>query len=166
MDVHGQPFAERYPTGFKDTPIDKTYFWKKFGEYWLPQQDWDAAINYKVIRYADVLLMYAEALNESGNTSEAATYLNMVRNRVGLPDVPSTLSQAEMRARIEHEMLMELGWENKRLPYLKRHDRFNRATMEPHDPDFAFFVDGKSELLPIPQSEIDVNPNVVQNPGW
>jgi len=166
MGVHGQPFAERYPTGFKDTPIDKTYFWKKFGEYWLPQQDWDAAINYKVIRYADVLLMYAEALNESGNTSEAATYLNMVRNRVGLPDVPSTLSQAEMRARIEHEMLMELGWENKRLPYLKRHDRFNRATMEPHDPDFAFFVDGKSELLPIPQSEIDVNPNVVQNPGW
>lgn len=166
MDVHGQPFATRYPTGFKDTGIDETYFWKKFGEYWMPLQDWDAALNYKVIRYADVLLMFAEALNEAGSTEEAATYLNMVRDRVGLDDVPSTLSQAEMRARIGHEMLMELGWENKRLPYLKRHDMFNKATLEPHDPDFFFFVDGKSELLPIPQTEVDVNPNVEQNPGW
>lgn len=166
MDVHGQQFANLYPTGFKDTGIDKTYFWKKFEEYWLPLQDWDAALNYKVIRYADVLLMFAEALNESGSPDEAATYLNMVRDRAGLDDVPTTLGQAEMRARIEHEMLMELGWENKRLPYLKRHDMFTRAAMEPHDPDFFFFVDGKSELLPIPQSEVDVNPNVEQNPGW
>ncbi|HEX6068948.1 MAG TPA: RagB/SusD family nutrient uptake outer membrane protein [Longimicrobiaceae bacterium] len=166
MDVHGVPFAVRYPTGFKDTGIDKSYFWKKFGEYWLPAQDWDAALNYKVIRYADVLLMFAEALNEAGQTAEAATYLNMVRDRVDLPAVSSTLSQAEMRARIEHEMLMELGWENKRLAYLKWHDMFRKATMQPHDPDFDFFVDGKSELLPIPQSEVDLNPNVAQNPGW
>jgi hypothetical protein len=166
MDVHGQPFAERYPTGFKDTGVDKTYFWKKYGEHWLPEQDWDAALNYKVIRYADVLLMLAEALNEAGNPDQAAPFLNMVRDRVGLPGVPSTLGQAEMRSRIEHEMLMELGWENKRLPYLKRHDIFKKAPLLPHDPDFDFFVDGKSELLPIPLSETDVNANVEQNPGW
>lgn len=166
MDVHGRPFAERYPTGFKDTDVDHTYFWKKYGEHWLPVQDWDAALNYKVIRYADVLLMLAEALTEAGSPAEAATYLNMVRGRAGLPPLPSTLSQAEMRARIEHEMLMELGWENKRLPYLKRHDLFNKAALLPHDADFEFFVDGKSELLPVPQNEVDLNPNVVQNPGW
>lgn len=166
MDVHGRPFAQRYPNGFKDTGIDKTYFWKKYGEHWLPVQDWDAALNYKVIRYADVLLMLAEALTEAGEPDDAATYLNMVRTRVGLPEVSTTLGQADMRARIEHEMLMELGWENKRLPYLKRHDLFKKAVLQPHDPDFDFFVDGKSELLPVPQNEVDLNPNVTQNPGW
>ena len=166
MDVYGEPFAQRYPDGFKETGIDKTYFWKKWGEYWLSFQDWDAAINYKVIRYADILLNLAEALNEAGRTAEAAGPLNQVRARVDLLPVSSSLSQAEMRERIEHEYLMEFGWENRRLPYLLRHDRFKKDTLLPHDPDFFFFVDGKSEYLPIPQSEIDLNPNARQNPGW
>lgn len=166
MDVYGQPFDVRYPTGFKDTDIDHTYFWKKFGEYWLTFQDWDAAVNYKVIRFSEVLLSQAEALNEAGQTPEAAAPLNLVRARVGLDPVPTTVSQAEMRAAIEHEFLMEFGWENKRLAYLKRHDMFNKATLLPHDPDFEFFVDGKAELLPIPQTEVDLNPEVTQNPGW
>ena len=166
MDVYGEPFAERYPTGFKDTDLDHTYFWKKYGEYWLTFQDWDAAVNYKVIRFAEVLLSQAEALNEAGQTAAAAEPLNLVRARVGLPDVPTTLTQAEMRQAIEHEFLMEFGWENKRLAYLKRHDMFNRAMLLTHDPDFEFFVDGKAELLPIPQTEVDLNPQVEQNPGW
>ena len=166
MDVYGQPFAVRYPTGFKDTGIDNTYFWKKYGEYWLTFQDWDAAVNHKVVRFAEVLLSQAEALNEAGQTPEAAGPLNMVRARVGLDPVPTTLTQAEMRDRIEHEFLMEFGWENKRLAYLKRHDMFNKETLLPHDPDFEFFVNGKSEFLPIPQTEVDLNPNVTQNPGW
>jgi hypothetical protein len=166
MDVYGSPFQVRYPTGFQDTDVNHTYFWKKWGEYWLTFQDWDAALNYKVIRFAEVLLSQAEALNEAGQTGAAAAPLNLVRARVGMPAVPTTLSQAEMRRRIEHEFLMEFGWENQRLAYLKRHDMFTRAMLEPHDADFRFFVDGRSELLPIPQTEVDLNPEVKQNPGW
>jgi hypothetical protein len=168
MDVYTIPFAERYPTGFKDTPIDKTYFWKKHGEYYIGRvdQDWDSAINLKVIRYADVLLYYAEALNEAGQGAMALTHLNAVRSRVGLPGVPGGLSQDAMRRAIEHEMLMELGWENHRFQYLARHDMLKKDLLLPHDNDFIFWVEGKSELLPIPQTEVDLNPNVQQNPGW
>lgn len=165
MDVHGQPFATRYPSGFKDTDIDHSYFWKKQGEYYLPTQEWDNAINVKVIRYAGVLLMYADALNEAGRTSEAATYVNQVRTRVGLPPVVA-VTQAAMRAAIEHEMLMELGWENTRLAYLTRHDMFKKELLLPREAKFSFFVNGQSELLPIPQTERDLNPNIKQNPGW
>ena len=70
-----------------------------------------------------------------------------------------------MREAIEHEFLMEFGWENKRLPYLKRHDMYTAALVA-HDPDFAFFESPRSELLPVPQTEVDLNPQVQQNPGW
>jgi len=174
MDVYGRPFAVRYPTGFREKGINETYFWKKHGEHYLTFQDNNSAINYKLIRYTDVLLMYAEALNEAGRSAEAAPLLNQVRARAsaGLPagqalaPVPASLGQAAMRDRIEHEFLMELGWENQRLAYLKRHDMLDKATLLPHDPEFAVWEDGKSELLPIPQSERDVNPNIQQNPGW
>jgi hypothetical protein len=165
MDVYGQPFSQRYPTGFQDTDVDHTYFWKKYGEHWLDFQDWDAALNYKVIRFAEVLLDHADALNESGQTGAAAGPLNLVRARVGLDPVPMTLSQQAMRDAIEHEYLMEFGWENKRLAFLKRHGMYN-ASLVAHDPDFAFFEAGRSELLPIPQTEVDLNPEVQQNQGW
>jgi starch-binding outer membrane protein, SusD/RagB family len=58
--------------------------------------------NFVVYRYADVLLMKAEALNEQGKTAEAAEPLNIVRHRAGLPGV-SGLSQEAMREKIIHE---------------------------------------------------------------
>src|SRR5213080_969338 len=75
MDVYGTPFATRYSA---DTSV---LFFKKYGEYYLglPDQDWDAAINFRVIRYADVLLIEAEALNELGRTAEAYPFVNRVR---------------------------------------------------------------------------------------
>ena len=166
MDVFGRPFASRYPTGFRETNINKTYFWKKYQQYYKAAEDFNSPLNFKVFRYATVLLLHAEALNEAGQTAAALAPLNQVRARVGLPALPAGLGQSAMRARIEHEMLLELGWEQQRVAYLKRHDMFKRAVLEPHDPDFFFFVDGKSELLPIPQTEVDLNPNIKQNPGW
>lgn len=174
QDVYGRPFATRYPTGFKEKGINETYFWKKHGEFYLAFQDNDSAINYKLIRYTDVLLMYAEALVEANRTAEAIPIVNQIRARASvgappaevLPPLPAGLTQAQARARVEHEFLMELGWENQRLPYLKRHDMLKKAILLPHDPEFVDFVDGKSELLPIPQTERDINPNILQNPGW
>ncbi|OLE69438.1 MAG: hypothetical protein AUG74_08655 [Bacteroidetes bacterium 13_1_20CM_4_60_6] len=161
MDVYGTPFATRYST---DTSV---LFFKKYGEYYLglPDQDWDAAINFRVIRYADVLLMEAEALNELGRTAEAYPFVDRVRARVTMPPLPAGLTQAQMRDRILRERMFELGLEGQRWADLARHDLLTPA-LQAEDAEFQFFVAGKSELLPIPQSERDVNPNVKQNPGW
>jgi hypothetical protein len=118
------------------------------------------------VRFAEVLLAQSEALNEAGQVAQALEGINLVRARAGMPAIPGGISQAALRDRIEHEWLMEFGWENKRLEYLKRHNKFNKAYLLPKDPDFVFFEDGKSELLPIPTAETDLNPNVRQNPGW
>jgi len=146
---------------------DTLIFFKKYGEYYLglPDQDWDAGINFRVIRYADVLLMEAEALNELGRTAEAYPFVGRVRARVTMPPLPAGLTQAEMRDRILRERMFELGLEGQRWADLARHDLLTPA-LQANDAEFDFFVAGKSELLPIPQSERDLNPNVKQNPGW
>jgi hypothetical protein len=161
MDVYGRPFAARYSA---DTTA---LFFKKYGEYYLglADQDWDAAINFRVIRYADVLLMQAEALNELGRTAEAYPLVDAVRARVTLPLLPPGLTQDEMRQRILRERMFELGLEGQRWADLQRHNLLTPA-LQATDGEFQFFVAGKSALLPIPQAERDLNPNVDQNPGW
>ncbi|MGI6223975.1 MAG: RagB/SusD family nutrient uptake outer membrane protein [Prevotella sp.] len=120
--------------------------------------------NFVVYRYADVLLMKAEALNELGQTDEAAEPLNIVRNRAGLADV-SGLTQEEMREKIIHERRMELAFEGHRWFDLIRLDDGNYAI------SFLKSI-GKSNvtkdrlLFPIPQTEIDANPLMTQNPGY
>ena len=162
MAVYNIDYQTRYPGS------DEVY-WKKWGEYYLgaTDQDWDAAINFRVIRYADVLLLHAEALNEaSGPSTQVYDDVNQVRRRVGLADLPAGLSQAQMRDAIMHERLLELGLEGQRMLDLARHDMVHKAILEPHDAEFQFFRDETLGLLPIPQTEIDLNPNVRQNPGW
>jgi len=73
----------------------------------------DSPCNYKVTRYADVILMYAEALNENGKTTEALTWLNMVRTRAGVKAF-SGLSQSETREAIYTERRFELTFEGHR----------------------------------------------------
>jgi hypothetical protein len=158
-DVYGQTFQQRY--GATSTAL----YWKKWGEYYVPgEQNWDNPINYRVIRFADVLLMYAEALNESGQTGAAFAHINRVRARSGQSAL-SGLSQTDLRAAILKERLLELGLEQTRWLDLKRHGMLTPA-LAANDADFNFFVANKSEFLPIPQSEIDLNPNVQQNSGW
>jgi len=146
---------------------DTLIYFKKYGEYYLglPGQDWDAAINFRVIRYADVLLLQAEALNELGRTAEAYPLVDQVRARVTMPSLPGGLSQDAMRDRILRERMFELGLEGQRWADLARHNLVTPA-LQAEDAEFQFFVAGKSELLPIPQRERDLNPNVKQNPGW
>jgi hypothetical protein len=175
MDVYGQSYVQRYGAG--GTEI----YFKKYGEYYIPgDQDWDAAINYRVIRYADVLLMYAEALNGLNRTSEAYPHINRVRARVNLAPLPSGLTQAQMRDRILHERLLEFGLEGQRWMDLRRHNLLSAVvkadagtpacTPQPYvagcDAEFSSFTANRSELLPIPQTERNLNPNVTQNPGW
>ena len=148
---------------------DTMIFFRKYGE-WERNEDqrWDNPINYKVIRYADVLLMQAEALNESGQAG-ALTPLNAVRQRAGKAPVVGTLTKEALRDTILMERMFELGLESSRFNDLRRHGLFSTAflpTLKARDPDFNGFVVGKSERLPIPTTERNRNGNLEQNPGW
>ncbi len=120
--------------------------------------------NFVVYRFADVLLMKAEALNELGQTAQAAAPLNEVRYRAGLSGV-SGLSQDEMREKIIHERRIELAFEGHRWFDMIRIDNGNYAI------NFLKSI-GKSRvskerlLFPIPQTEMDANALMTQNPGY
>jgi hypothetical protein len=162
-DVYGLPFvnpADRRPAG--------SIFFKKWGEYYIKNgdQNWDAAINFRVIRFADILLLQAEALNELTQTGAAYTHINRVRTRANLPNLTAGLSQDAFRDAVLRERMFELGFEAQRWNDLRRHNMINKTLLEPRDPEFQFFTPNKSELLPIPQSEVDLNPAIKQNPGW
>ena len=125
------------------------------------------AANTVVLRYADVLLMKAEALNELGNTDLAVEPLYAVRKRAGLDNRQELegLSQGAMRDKIRHERRMELAFEGHRWFDMIRWEDGQYAL------DFLHSI-GKTNalpkhlLLPIPQVEIDANPNLTQNPGY
>ena len=124
----------------------------------------DGNNNFQVIRYADVLLMYAEALNEQGaNNSEAYNAINRIRNRAGLPDLTPGLSQSDFRDSVLLERRLELAFEGHRRYDLMRTKRLI-AAMNAQNPSIK--VGEHHYLLPIPQTERDVNPLLTQNPGY
>lgn len=124
--------------------------------------DWESNKNMRVLRYAEVLLMNAEAANELGDPATALSSLNQVRQRVELPDVTTT-NQTEIRMAIWNERRLELAFEHDRWFDLVRQDRAGQVMRALGKP----FVDGKHELFPIPQAQIDVSGGALtQNPGY
>ena len=123
----------------------------------------DSRVNWKVTRFADVLLMYAEALNENGKTNEALVELNKIRTRANV-ETYSGLSQAEAREAIELERRLELGFEGHRWFDLVRTSKAYEVmnskgyNLEPHH-----------VLFPKPQQQLDVvnDPSILsQNNGY
>ena len=121
----------------------------------------DSRANWKVIRYADVLLMYAEALNENGKTLQALTYLNQVRTRAGMQGY-SNLTKDETREKIYLERRLELAFEGHRWFDLVRTGRaltvMQRYGMKPN-----------MTVFPLPLGEILLINNTVifpQNEGY
>lgn len=120
----------------------------------------------RLIRYADVLLMASEALNQNNKPADALTYLNMVRARARqgnnsiLPDITTTV-KTELVDMIANERRHELGLEGWRFWDLIRTGKAG-AVLGP-----LGFVVGKNELLPVPQSEIDISQGtLLQNPNY
>jgi hypothetical protein len=141
---------------------------------------WGSGDDYYLIRLADILLLKAEALNESGNTSEAASLVNTVRSRVQLDPVSGALSQDEMKTAILNERRLELAFEAQRWDDLVRNgvattvmqalEEYTYSCVDgvPGDPvkmDYSK-CDQNHWIMPIPQLEIDANPNLKQNPGY
>jgi hypothetical protein len=142
-------------------PADRLANNNKFGPW----------MNHRIIRYADVLLMAAEAANEIGgaqNTADALAWLEEVRGRARgnnpgiLPEVTTT-DQAELRDAIRHERRVELAMEEQRFFDLVRWgidvDVLHAAGKTNYEV--------KHRLLPIPQNEIDKSGGILeQNPGY
>jgi len=124
----------------------------------------NSPMNFPVLRYADVLLMKAEALNELGRTTEAEAPLNLVRTRAGLPNV-SGLSKVDFKEKVLHERRMELAFEGQRWFDMIRVDDGQYALNFLHSIGKTNATT-KHLLWPIPQKERDANPNLTQNPGY
>jgi hypothetical protein len=157
--VYGQTFQQRYGSN------NRVFFRKFLHDHIRNFEGFRGINNYRFIRYADVLLMYAECLNATGATGDAYQYVDRVRGRVGLAPLPTGMSQQDFLEQIKHERLLELTGEGHRFNDLKRWGALG-PSLSTRDAGFANFQTGKHELLPIPQRDLDINPNMSQNPGW
>ncbi|MFK7934940.1 MAG: RagB/SusD family nutrient uptake outer membrane protein [Saprospiraceae bacterium] len=126
--------------------------------------------NWRIIRYADVLLMLAEAENEQGNTEAARELVNQVRERAG---VAALDAGADMRQAIIDERVLELSGEGHRFYDLVRwglaDDYISNSSLHGENPKSlsgGTFQTGKHELIWIPVSETSANKNLTQNPGY
>lgn len=132
------------------------------------------SLNYPILRYSDVLLMYAEAANEAegGPSSTAYAAINQVRSRAGLPDLAPGLGQAQFRDAVRQERRVELAFEGIRRYDLVRWGILLDVTREHFSrfyPNLLGNVREHHVLFPIPQREIDLNPGISlsdQNPGY
>ncbi|WP_347156423.1 RagB/SusD family nutrient uptake outer membrane protein [Pontibacter chitinilyticus] len=168
--VYGRTFKERYGTD------NRRVWFRKFLSDTDPGRTGEgfrSANNYRYIRYSEVLLLYAEALNAVGRTEEAYPYVDRVRERVGLAplsDVKPGLNQQQFLEQLKHERITELAGEGHRWNDLDRWGYFTDQQkineLIQRDPAFANFKVGRDEFLPIPQRDVDINPNLSQNPNW
>ncbi len=179
--------------------------WRRYYCYQLYPRKWDSEIyvpdenilvdnnmsnqNWYVLRYADVLLLYAEALNEAEHGPSFAAYnaINKVRRRAyGLDmdtasaeaDLPAGLSYEDFQAAVRKERSWELAFEGQRRMDLTRWGIYYETIWDTYEkladfneiaPSYLVAIEytrkGKNELMPIPQREIDLC-GYTQNPGW
>lgn len=157
-----------------------SYFWRK----WIPTGNLDGywgeytrtPYEFPLIRLGDVLLMLAEAYNESGATDKAVIELNKVRERVGMPGLDSGAAwlavsgKEAMAERIRRERAFELAGEGQRYWDLKRwgllEQSVKNATDIFGDLMYTRTYQERHQLWPIPLVEMERNLNLTQNPGW
>ncbi len=163
--VYGQSWQQRV-NAFQLVP--GVFFRKFLNDHWRNDESFRSPNNYRFIRYSDVLLMYAECLNANGNTPLAYDYVDQVRARIGLAPLAQTMpgmGQAAFLDQIKHERITELAGEGHRWMDLARWGDLSSDLAE-RDPGFTNFEQNKHEFLPIPQQDLDINPNMQQNPGY
>ena len=128
--------------------------------------DYTSSDNERALRYADVLLMIGEALTMQGKLAEGFTYVKQIRDRANLPAIATPASQDAMMAEIRHQRMIEFARENQRFYDLKRWGLLQQEITNSDKVGKEYFVPGKHDYYPIPQSEINSNSKMVQNPNW
>ena len=143
----------------------------------LPGFGQTTGVNWRLIRYADVLLMLAEAENANGDQAAAIALINQVRQRAGIADLAAGLTEQQVFDAIVNERIMELTGEGHRYLDLVRwglaDDVMGQGSTiaggrHPKSlaGESAFFTPGRDELLWIPVPQLNANPNLNQNPGY
>ena len=157
-----------------------SYFWRK----WIPTGNLDGywgeynrtPYEFPLIRLGDVILMLAEAYNESGHTDKAVVEVNKIRDRVGMPGLNTGAEwlavggKEEMAGRIRRERAFELAGEGQRYWDLRRwgllESSVKNATDIFGDLMYTRAYQKRHELWPIPLVEMERNRNLTQNEGW
>lgn len=157
---YNKPFSE-FELQFDYSSMIKKY------QNWQDDNEgiWISEINEKALRFSDILLMYAEALTMAGNPNLATPLVNRVRNRANLSDI-SGLGQNAMMEEIRHQRMIEFFREGLRFYDLKRWGLIEQEIEDSDKVGKEFLTLPKHELFPIPQNEINTNPEIDQNPNW
>lgn len=158
------------------------YLVKKFLDLEDESKKWSGSLDFMIIRYAEVLLTYVECLVESGqwNHADVVKYLNMIRNRAGMPNVNTTTynSETKMRELYQRERRVELCFEGTRYFDIRRwgiaEQVMKGKVYGAYDPIENTFVavedrqykSPKNDHFPLPQKETTANPNISQPKGW
>ncbi|PRY97332.1 RagB/SusD family nutrient uptake outer membrane protein [Marinilabilia salmonicolor] len=153
-------------------------FTRKYAtDYYRDFDDYHSPVNVRLIRYADVLLMYAECLANipAGNLTDAVALVDEVRARVNMPalevnHLAATQSKEAFLKRLQTERALELNFEGHRWADLRRWGLMTSqegvTELAQRDPDFNNFVLGRHNCLPVPSSEVNNNDNLEQNPNY
>ena len=147
----------------------RRYYFRDYDDYYNPT-------NVRLIRFADILLMQAECIAESGGPlEEAVALVDRVRARVNMPKLAvnhtgATSNREAFLKRLQMERMLELATEGHRWADIKRwgllESQAGLEELKSRDPDFNNFQIGKHDVLPIPTDEANNNPNVQQNPNY
>ncbi len=162
------------------------YYIRKWFDPAIDAQFYVADVPWRYFRYAEILLNYAEACIELDQDAEARTYLNMVRKRAGMPEI--TESGAALRERYRNERRIELAAEDGRFFDVRRWLIGPKAYVAAYKVDVVYKLlpdkttstvptitpmvhntyacDDKAYFLPILRTEMNKNPNLIQNPGY
>lgn len=158
--IYQKPFTEYFATNLNYIA------WKKY-------QNWDSSvadaslgrssINERIMRLSHVLLMYGEALNEVGKTVKAIEPVDRLRERADLRNLPKGINQDDLREEIRHQRALEFCFEGERWYDIVRWNIGAQVFSE--HLDRPNYVAVKFDYFPIPQGELDANPQLKQN-NW
>jgi len=161
--------------GYQNDQFPHACYWKKYTsvETDNKNEDYSSGANLRILRLADIYLMYAECINElNGDRTTAVEYINKVRRRVNMSDLnPSGFTTYdELLTQIKHERLVELCGECTRWFDLDRwgdiHDQGKVNEIAERDIDFRSYNVGKNHVWIIPNHEINLWDGLTQNPGY
>jgi hypothetical protein len=146
---------------------------KKYQNYWQANEltganggSYTSNNNERAMRFADVLLMLAEAVTMQQRPADAYTYVNTIRARAQLSNLPGGYSATQMMAEIRHQRMLEFAREGIRFYDLKRWGLLQQEITNSDKVGKQYFTPIKHDHFPIPQSELNANPKMIQSDPW